>query len=75
MRVLPFAFLLLLAVAACAQPGGRARRGGAAPDGDEQAILDQVPTQDQAADQAERDIDESNAQKTLDEIRREIGGR
>lgn len=70
MRVLPAASLLLLLATACAGPGARD-----ATDAEDQAILDQVPTQQEAAAAAERDVNERNADQILEEIRREVGGR
>lgn len=73
MRVLPAASLLLLLATACAGPGARGARD--ATDAEDQAILDQVPTQQEAAAAAERDVNERNADQVLEEIRREVGGR
>jgi hypothetical protein len=69
--------LLLISGAACAGPGGRGARAGAGAtaEPEDQAILDQVPTTSEAAAQAERDVNERNADQILEEIRREVGGR
>ncbi len=66
---------LLAAAPSCAQPKHRAGSDAPAANRDEQSVLDQIPTEDQAASQAEREVNEANAQRTLDEIRREVGGR
>jgi hypothetical protein len=43
-------------------------------DTEEQKILDGVPTMEEAADQAAKDITEANADALLAEIRKELGG-
>ena len=67
--------MLASGLAACAQPGSRNGNASASePDADESAILDSVPTAEEAAAQAENEINENNSQKILNEIRREVGG-
>lgn len=55
---------------AAAAPAGAAT----APDADEAAILKVVPTVEEAAAKAAREIDADNAEATLAEIRKEVGG-
>ena len=43
-------------------------------DSEEQTILDAVPTMQEAADQAAKEITEANADAMLAEIRKELGG-
>lgn len=46
----------------------------AAPDAEEEAILKVVPTVEEAAAKAAREIDAANAEQMLAEIRKEVGG-
>ncbi len=43
-------------------------------DSEEQTILDAVPTMQEAADQAAKEVTEGNADALLAEIRKELGG-
>jgi hypothetical protein len=49
-------------------------KGAGAPDADEEAILKVVPTVEEAAAKAARDIDAANAEAMLAEIRKELDG-
>jgi len=57
--------------AAVENDGGAA---GSAVDADEQAILKAVPTEEEASAKAAAEVNAENAEATLAEIRKEVGG-
>lgn len=60
--------------APAAGSAAKASASGAATTPEEQQVLDSVPTMDDARAAAEKDVTDQNADKVLEEIRKELGG-